>query len=117
MLIYEVTLSTDDGELMSSIVFDDYFISLASQYAFNVTFGYQSDTYYLTFSGLLADMNTALAALEFKPDCPFTTGGQTINILVLAYGSNDSPASGQMVSVATGEATEVKGYGVTTVID
>lgn len=73
-------------------------------------------TYQLNFWGPLIEMNTILNTLQFSPKCPFSPG-QLINVKVQASGLNGKSASGQVVSVAAGQATVVSGKGVTTVID
>lgn len=70
----------------------------------------------LNFWGPIQVINKALQHLEFEPYCPFNKD-LTISVIVTAKALDSKEASGQMVSVAAGKDTEVRGTGTTTIID
>ena len=94
------------------------YLDVTDDGSFNYTSGFDSSgsTYTLELVGSLVPVNSALSILLFKPDCPIYKA-MTISVVVTAQGDKGLPASGQIVSVAAGEGVEVRGSGVTTVVD
>ena len=115
-LIFNVTISSIHGNVNMNIPSSDYNFRADPTSLFINETKNELNMNFIKFSGNINDANMALRSMTFEPLCPMDSDN-IIQLKVTAQPENNLEASGQLISMAIGQYKEIKGTGVSEIID